>query len=618
MSDVVSPSQVLEAAADAALPPSPATSSVCAADVSHTTANTTSNSTSNTASNTTSNTNSSTNSNTTSYATSQTTSITASNVDLLCDSEAEKAARYTETEHSLTFCSAIKLYYPAVLWALVINLATLCQGLDGQVIGALVGIEPFKQHFGVEYQGDYIIEAHWLGAFNYANKVGSIIGAFCAGMAYDRLGLRRVIALSSSLSIGFVFVQFFASHPAQLVAGILLNGCVISFFTVCATAYVGEVCPVVLRGFAASAINMLLVAGQLMGSGILKIANNITSQWAYKFPIASQWPLPVLMLLFTLGPFCPDPPYWLCKRGEYKAAEHSLRRLATDDVDPTLKLSFVRETLRIENEAKQGAEPQMRECFRGTDLRRLIICLMVYAIQALVGAVVFHDFAVYFFELSGLSADNAFTMNVGVNAIGFIGSCAAWWFLQFLGRRDAYLWGCIILALLQGGIGVLDLIPRPSTGTSPSSWGQSAIIVTCNLIYDITIGPYGYVLMSEVSSARLRSFNIGLSSAFYQICAIALALGVPFLINKDQANLGGKIGFIFAGIGGLCALFCFLCLPETKGRTFEELDHMFSINLPSRKFKDFEIQHDNEMMDFEGQIMERAGEKSEEEQSASS
>ncbi|KAK2610033.1 hypothetical protein N8I77_003493 [Diaporthe amygdali] len=524
-----------------------------------------------------------------------------SNEDLLYADEAEKAARHTNTEHSLTFWSAIKLYYPAVLWALVVNLATLCQGLDGQVVGALVGITPFKQQFGVQYGAEYIIQAHWLGAFNYANKVGSIIGAFCAGIAYDRLGLRRVIALSSALSICFVFIQFFAKHPAQLVFGILLNGCVISFFTVCATAYVGEVCPVVLRGFAASAINMLLVAGQLIGSGILKVANNIPSEWGYKLPIASQWPLPTIMLLFTLGSFLPDPPYWLCKRGEYKAAEDSIRRLATDEVDPTLKLSFVRETLRIENDAKQGAKPRMRECFQGTDRRRLIICLMTYAIQALVGAVVFHDFAVYFFELSGLSAENAFSMNVGVNAIGFVGSCLAWWFLQFLGRRNAYLWGCIILACLQGTIGLLDFVPRPASGTAPSSWGQSAFIVMCNLVYDITIGPYGFVLMSEVSSARLRGFNIGLSSVFYQICAIALAVAVPYLINADQAALGGKIGFIFAGIGGLCALFCFLFLPETKDRTFEELDHMFAIGLPSRKFKGFQIEHDDDKTEADEQ-----------------
>lgn len=525
-------------------------------------------------------------------------SYTSSNEDLLRVSEvdADKAAQYTRKEHALTFWAAFKVHYPAVLWALLVNLATVCQGLDGQVVGALVGIEPFKRNFGVAFDDEFIIQAHWLGAFNYAPKIGSLVGAFCAGIAYDRLGLRRVIALCSALSIGFVFIQFFSRHPLQLVIGLLLNGCVISFYAVCATAYVSEVCPLVLRGFAASAINALLVAGQLMGSGVLKIANNIDSEWGYKFPIASQWPLPVLMLLFTITPSLPDPPFWLCKRGEYKAAERAIKQLTTRDVDPTFKLAFVRETLRHEGEARNGAKPTMLECFRGADRRRLTICVMAYAIQALVGAVVFHDFAVYFFELAGLSADNAFSMNIGVNAIGFLGACIAWWFLQFLGRRSAYIWGCTILAGLQGLIGILDFIPCSGTrmGTSPSSWGQGALVVACNLVYDVTVGPYCFVLLSEVSSARLRGMNIGLATVMYQVTAISLALVVPYLVNEDQAALGGKIGFLFAGVGGLCALYCFFCLPETKDRTFEELDHMFVVGLPSRNFKFFEMEHDED------------------------
>ncbi|ROV97361.1 hypothetical protein VMCG_06895 [Cytospora schulzeri] len=520
-------------------------------------------------------------------------SFTSSKEDLLLapDSDADKTAQYTRKEHVLTFWAAFKLHYPAVLWALLVNLATVCQGLDGQVVSALVGIEPFKKHFGVVFDEELIIQAHWLGAFNYAPKVGSLVGAFCAGIAYDRLGLRRVIALCSALSIAFVFIQFYAQHPLQLVIGLLLNGCVISFYAVCATAYVSEVSPLILRGFAASAINALLVAGQLMGSGVLKIANGIDTDWGYKFPIASQWPLPVLMLLFTITPYLPDPPFWLCKRGEYKAAERSIKQLATSGVDPTFKLAFVRETLRHEGEAKHGATPSMLECFRGADRRRLSICIMAYAIQALVGAVVFHDFAVYFFELAGLSANDAFSMNIGVNAIGFLGACVAWWFLQFLGRRSAYVWGCAILAGLQGLIGILDFIPRPAAGmgTSPSSWGQSALVVVCNLVYDVTVGPYCFVLLSEVSSARLRGITIGLATVMYQVIAIALALVVPYLVNEDQAALGGKIGFLFAGIGGLCALYCFFCLPETKDRTFEELDHMFVVGLPSRRFKDFKM-----------------------------
>ncbi|KUI53358.1 Maltose permease MAL31 [Cytospora mali] len=531
----------------------------------------------------------------------------ASENDLPLESDADKAAEYNRKEHELTFWEAIKLHYPALLWALLVNLATVCQGLDGQVVGALVGIESFRRHYGVAFDHEIIIQAHWLGAFNYAGKAGSIVGAFCAGIAYERLGIRRVIAFCSALSIASVSVQFFAHHPLQLVIGLILNGCATSFYVVCATAYVSEVCPLVLRGVAASAINALLVAGQLIGSGVLKIGNSIDSEWGYKFPLASQWPLPVIMLLFTLTPYLPNPPFWLCKRGEYKAAERSIQRLATRDVDPTFKLAFIRETLRLEGEAKHGARSSLWECFRGTDRRRLVICLMAYAIQALIGAVLFHDFAVYFFELAGLSANDAFSMNIGVNAIGFVGACAAWWFLQFLGRRSAYIWGCAILASLQGFIGILDLIPRPAagSGTSPSSWGQSALAVVCNLVYDVTVGPYCFVLLSEVSSARLRGMNIGLATMVYQGVAIGFAMAVPFLINEDQAAMGGKIAFIFAGLGGLCTLYCFFCLPETKDRTFEELGHMFAAGLPSRKFGEFEMQHSREVVVVEGEANEQ-------------
>lgn len=68
------------------------------------------------------------------------------------------------------------------------------------------------------------------------------------------------------------------------------------------------------------------------------------------------------------------------------AAQHSIQKLATSKVDLSLKLSFFRETLRLEGEAKNGEKPNIIECFRGTELRRLAICVMAYAIQVLVGS----------------------------------------------------------------------------------------------------------------------------------------------------------------------------------------------------------------------------------------
>ncbi|KAH9996747.1 putative MFS alpha-glucoside transporter [Xylariaceae sp. FL0662B] len=498
--------------------------------------------------------------------------------------ESEKSLQYTEVEHSLTFWQAIKLHYPAVLWVLFINLATVLKGMDGGIVGSLVGIGPFKEQYGYLFNNIYIIEAQWLSAFNYANKLGAIVGAFFAGIAYDRLGPRLVMAICSLASIAFIFIQFFSSTPAQLFAGQLLNGCIIAFYPICASAYVGEVCPLALRGFVASMTNLAFVIGQFLASGILKGTSNLESKWAYKIPIATQWSFPVLMLLFIF--FCPDPPFWLCKEGKFEDAEKSIRRLATSTVEPSLKLAHVRETLRLEDMFKGDSAARLIDCFRGPNLRRLVICVMAYDMQAFTGNILFIDYAVYFFELAGLRASDAFSMNLGLTAIGFTGTCLSWWVMTKVGRRSAYLWGCIALTTLCFIIATLDFAP---TTTRAATWAQCSLILVCNFVYDITIGPYCFVLLAEVSSARLRGMTIGLATVSCHIVSIVFAVAIPYAMNEDQGDWRGKIGFVFAGLGALSTVYCFFCLPETRGRTFEELDVLFERKIPSRKFEDYEI-----------------------------
>ncbi|KAL1862789.1 hypothetical protein VTK73DRAFT_6648 [Phialemonium thermophilum] len=499
--------------------------------------------------------------------------------------EATKSLQYTEVEHALTFWAAIRKHYPAVLWSLFINLATVLKGMDGGIVGSLIGLDPFKRQYGYLYKDDtYVVAAHWLSAFNYANKLGAVAGAFAAGFAYDRLGPRPLMALCSLCSIAFIFVQFFSATPAQLFAGELLNGCIIAFYPICASSFVGEVCPLALRGFAASMTNLAFVIGQFIASGVLKGTNGIDSKYAYKIPIATQWALPAVMLALIV--FCPDPPFWLCKKRRYADAERSIVRLAAAGVDPSLKLAHIRETLRLEEAFKLDNKTQLLDCFRGPNLRRLTISVMAYCMQAFTGNLLFIDYAVLFFELAGLDSSNAFSMNLGLTAIGFTGTCLSWWLLQYVGRRTAYLWGCAALAVVCFVIGAVDLAPRATTGPA---WAQCTLILVCNLVYDVTIGPYCFVLLAEVSSARLRGMTVALATVMCNVVSIVFSVAIPYAINEDQGNWRGKLGFLFAGLSGLCYLYCFFCMPETKDRTFEELDIMFERRVSSRKFKAYEI-----------------------------
>jgi hypothetical protein len=310
----------------------------------------------------------------------------------------------------------------------------------------------------------------------------------------------------------------------------------------------------------------------------MKGTNTIDSPWAYRIPIATQWALPMFML--SLVYFCPDPPYWLCRKGRHEDAARSLKRFVTNEVDTTLTLANVLETLRLEESSKQD-RPNYLDCFRGTDLRRLIICMMAYNMQALTGNMLFISYAVYFFELAGLDSANAFSMNLGLTALGFLGTCAAWPLLSYVGRRPAYLFGTIGLATIMFLIGAIDFAPRAS---SAPTWAQCSLMLLANLIYDITIGPLCYVMLAEVPTARLRGLTIALATVSVQIVSIIFAVAIPYAMNKDEGDWRGKVGFIFCGTGCLCTIYCFFFMPETRNRTFEELDVLFERKVSSREF----------------------------------
>ncbi|KAK8200966.1 hypothetical protein M8818_006286 [Zalaria obscura] len=500
--------------------------------------------------------------------------------------DAQKSLRYTELEHSYGFWQAAKLYYPAVLWCIFVDISVICCGVDGAVVGSVVGLDTFTKQFGRYVAGSgYVIPAAWLGAFNYSNLLGSIFGSLFAGQAYNYLGPRRLLAICSLASIGSIFFDFFAKTPAILFVGELLNGIMIGFYPVIASAYIGEVSPLALRGVSGSLVNLSYVIGQFISSGVLKGTNTIPTQWSYRIPFAIEWIWPVIIFCGCF--WCPDPPYWLLRKGRVSEAEKSLRRLATPAVDISLNMANVRETLLLEDRMKESeGKSSFMEVFRGPNLRRLIISSMVFNIQAFVGNIFFINYAVYFFELAGLDSSDSFSMNMGLTAMGFLGTCLSWPLMSYCGRRTLELWGCVALNVLMLIIGLVDLAPRNSSGPA---WAQSGLMLFANFIYDVTVGPICFVYLCEISSAKLRSVTIAIANVTVCIFSIIFAVAIPYAINVDEANWRGKLGFLFAGIGALCSVWCYFCLPESKGRTVEELDIMFEQKVGSRQFSKYHI-----------------------------
>ena len=502
----------------------------------------------------------------------------------------ERARDATRTEHTLTVKDAFRLYRPAIGWSLLFSLGVIMAGFDPQIISTLAAIPQFQKDFGDPFNGSYLIPAKWQSAFNLGVPVGQVVGSFCAGYPLERIGRRWTLAVCCIISCLAVAVQFSAQKKPQLLVAELINGIVLGAYPVIAPTYISEVTPVVFRGIAAAFVNLSFVIGQLIASGVLAGTQSRNDRWAYDIPFACQWIFPLAILVAL--PFCPESPWWLVRQGQVAKADRALRRLTDRSVDTNNLLANIQLTTRLE--LAESESNSFVDCFKGTDLRRSIISSMVYATQVLAGNSYVIGYAVYFFELAGLATNVAFNLGVGVLVVGFVGTCLSWPLITRYGRRTIYNNGLMVLTLILLLIGVLDVLPHYSSSPSIIN-GQASLMVAYNFFYDLTIGPLCFVILCETSSAKLRGKTIALATATNALANMACAVGIPYAINPDQGNLRGKIAFIFFGTALPCVAWCFLALPETKGRTFEELDLLFQRKVATQQFRIylFDDEHDS-------------------------
>lgn len=152
--------------------------------------------------------------------------------------------------------------------------------------------------------------------------------------------------------------------------------------------------------------------------------------------------------------------------------------------------------------------------------------------------------------------------------------------IPHIGRRTLYLWGLSWILGIFIGIGGLG-IPTISTALA---WGIGGLLLLSVFIYDATVGPVAYSLVSEIPSSLLRSKSVVLARIAYNILNIINNTIVPYQLNPSAWNWGAKSGFFWAGSTLLALVFTYFCIPEPKDRTTVEMDLLFGRNISARKF----------------------------------
>jgi SP family general alpha glucoside:H+ symporter-like MFS transporter len=376
----------------------------------------------------------------------------------------------------------------------------------------------------------------------------------------------------------FVFIQFFASSIYMYLGAGILLGIPWGVFQVITTTYASEICPTVLRPYLTSLVSMCWSIGYLLGTGVLTAFLKMEGQWAYRIPFALQWVLPIPLAIGIL--LAPESPWWLVRKNRVADAEVALRKLRKKDVDDeeiANTLSMMVYTIKIENDMNTSSA--YKDLFKGENLRRTEITVFTYVIQEI--CVPMLSYVVYFLQQAGLPTSVAFKFGLGQYSLAIVGVVVAWFLTPHFGRRTLILSGISFVTATTFLIGFLGI----PTG-NPITYGNAigSILLLQYFVFFFTCGPVIYTVVTEIPSSYLRSKSVSLARATYNVNVIIYGQLMPRTTQKAWWNWGAKAGFFYGGIMCIGIIWGYFRLPETKGRTFAEIDILFKNKVRARDF----------------------------------
>ncbi|KZL72414.1 maltose permease [Colletotrichum tofieldiae] len=491
------------------------------------------------------------------------------------DAKGAATATTNQQEHDLTVREVFKSHKAIVWWCFYWAMAAIGWGFDAQINGAMISVASFRRDFGYVLDGEAILPADWQSAFNIISTVGQFFGGFACSWLADRIGRKKSLLIGVAICAGGCVGEILSDTRVAFLFSKLILGLGLGFYLTLAPLACSELAPVALRGYATAGVNLGIAVGQLLSNAVVKAFGERPDRWAYRGPFATQ--LFFVLFLAAFLPFTPETPWYLARKNKLEDATKALRKLYGPSYDVNSRLSGIVATIEEEN-THQTHELGFIDCFRGTNLLRTGISTGVFLCQHLVGIVFVLGYSTYFFQLAKLDVSKSFDLGVGVTACGVLGNMVSWFVVESFGRRKIFLSGMVSLTSLLLLIGIMDVVP-----TNAAKWVQAACTVIYAFVYFLTIGAMAFAILGEASSTALRAKTMALATATQALCGLAMNFAIPYMVNPDEGDLRGKVGFIFGGLGLIGTIGSFFYVPELKGKTFDEIDRLFAAKVPPRR-----------------------------------
>ena len=393
---------------------------------------------------------------------------------------------------------------------------------------------------------------------------GAAVGALAGGRMADRLGRRGSLLVCALLFLVGAIGCAVAPTVAFMVAARVLLGLGVGAAAVTCPLYLAEMAPAKLRGRMVTINELMIVTGQMLAFAINALLDALihdTEVWRTMLGIAS---VPAIALLAGML-LLPESPRWYAIRGRFEDSRRVLG-LSRTPAEAASEFAEIKEAAQTAKKERGHAWRDLRE---NPWMRRLLwIGIGLAIVQQATGINTVNYYAPTILEKSGLGVSASLVATIGVGVTSVLMTILGIWLLGYVGRRRMLIIGFSGVVGSQGLLAVVFLLPQ-SDLASYTILGAMMLFVA---FVQCFIGTCVWLLLSEMFPLAIRGFAMGI--AVFALWTVNAAISFLFPIVVDALGSTGTFAlFVLVNLASLG--FVARCVPETKGRSLEELESHF-------------------------------------------
>ncbi|SCU00799.1 major facilitator superfamily permease [Staphylococcus xylosus] len=382
--------------------------------------------------------------------------------------------------------------------------------------------------------------------------VGAIFGSGASGPMSDRLGRRRVVFIIAIIYIVGALILAFAPSMPILVLGRLIIGLAVGGSTAIVPVYLSEMAPTEQRG-SLSSLNQLMITIGILSSYLINYAFTPIEGWRWMLGLAI---VPSIILLIGVA-FMPESPRWLL--------EHRSEKAARDVMKLTFKDSEIDKEIADMKEINSISESTWN-VLKSPWLRPTLIIGSIFALlQQIIGINAIIYYAPTIFNKAGLGNATSILGTVGIGTVNVLITIVAIMIIDKIDRKRLLVIGNIgmVASLLIMAVLIWTI------GIQSSAWIIVACLTLFIIFFGFTWGPVLWVMLPELFPMRARGAATGVAALVLSIGSLLVAQFFPILTDVLPVE---QVFLIFAAIGICALIFVIKYLPETRGRSLEEIE----------------------------------------------